>query len=188
METKQKRLRKSERSKIKIMHQAKILYEKNGIENVTFGQIAEAADVCRSTVFNHFASSSELMSAIYEQEINDINEHCQAAGLTGEKLIREFFAKLIQDTTYYPRLMVQLIVTALVNGEKSKSIIEIEKTITGNLPGKEEMSKAEIEELSMMIIGSYYGMVSHYLMNGLKFDAKKLNKQFASMLDKLLKA
>ncbi len=181
-----RKLRKSERSKIKIMHEAKILYEKYGMENVTFGQIAEAADVCRSTVFNHFPSSNELMTAIYEQEITEINEMCKDAGLAGEELIRAFFEKLIEDTTYYPKLMVQLIVTAITNGEKSKSLSEIEKMIAENLPNKDSLSKTEIDERAMMIIGAYYGMVSHYLMNGLKFDLKKLNKQFSSILDKLL--
>ena len=46
------------------MHAAKGLFEKNGIENVTFNQIAESAEVCRTTVFNHFSDSKELMLAL----------------------------------------------------------------------------------------------------------------------------
>lgn len=48
------KLSKKEKSRLRIMHAAKGLFEKQGLDNVTFSQIAEAADVCRTTVFNHF--------------------------------------------------------------------------------------------------------------------------------------
>ena len=63
------KMSKKEKSRHKIMHAAKGLFERDGIENVTFTQIAEEADVCRTTVFNHFAGTRELMLAISRQEI-----------------------------------------------------------------------------------------------------------------------
>ena len=50
-----KNLSKKEKSRIKILHAAKGLFERYGIDDVTFTQIAQKADVCRTTVFNHFA-------------------------------------------------------------------------------------------------------------------------------------
>ena len=66
------KLSKKEKSRRKIMHAAKGLFERDGIDNVTFGRIAEEADVCRTTVFNHFSGTAELMLAIMSQEIEDI--------------------------------------------------------------------------------------------------------------------
>ena len=71
------KLSKKEKSRLKIMHTAKGLFEKNGIDSVTFAQIAEGADMCRSTVFNHFSNVTELMLAIISQEIEDIRDYCR---------------------------------------------------------------------------------------------------------------
>ena len=92
-------LSKKEKSKNKIMHAAKCLFENNGFDKVTFNQIAVEADVCRTTVFNHFSNVNELMLAINKQEIDDIEEHCLASGLLGRELIDVLFDKLIEDTS-----------------------------------------------------------------------------------------
>ncbi len=55
---------KRARSRKLIMHAAKGLFEEKGIRNVTFNDIAERADMCRTTVFNHFATINELMIAL----------------------------------------------------------------------------------------------------------------------------
>lgn len=47
--------RKRTKTQRAILHAAKGLYEKYGVGNVPFDDIADAADVCRTTVFNHFA-------------------------------------------------------------------------------------------------------------------------------------
>ena len=57
----EKYISKKERSRIKIMHAAKGLFEGYGIDDVTFTQIAKEPDVCRTTVFNHFAGTRELL-------------------------------------------------------------------------------------------------------------------------------
>ena len=75
------------------MHTAKGLFEKNGIDSVTFAQIAEGADMCRSTVFNHFSNVTELMLAIISQEIEDIRDYCREKSYTGKDLIYSVFEK-----------------------------------------------------------------------------------------------
>ena len=89
------------------MHAAKGLFEKQGLGNVTFSQIAEAADVCRTTVFNHFSGTRDLMLAISVQEIRDIIQYCHENEYKGKDLIFALFDKLIEDTAYYPMLTSQ---------------------------------------------------------------------------------
>ncbi len=183
---KPQRLRKSERSKIRIMHAAKGLFEEQGMEHVTFNEVAEAADVCRSTVFNYFPSSDDLMAAIYESEIRDIHDRCDASGLEGEEFIRQFFMHMLQDAAYYPKLMVELTSAALVRDEKRKSLKDIEKLLEKKLPHRENLSKEEVELQMIMIIGAYTGIIYHYIVNDLKFDVKKMNKQYVAIIDRLL--
>ncbi len=171
---------KKERSRRKLMHVAKGLYEKNGIENVTFHQIAEEAEMCRSTVFNHFASSKELMYAIYEQGVDDVDRHCNELGLKGEAYVREFFYKLLEDSANYPMLSLQLITNAIVNRDGSARINQIEKRISKELQLEEEDTKP------LMIMGMYYGVLNHYLVLGGEVNPKKMQEQFEEMLRLIL--
>ena len=65
-----RRSRKKQNTHKAILHQAKVLFEKEGIGNVTIEQISERADVSRSTFFSHFASVDDLLKEISDEEIN----------------------------------------------------------------------------------------------------------------------
>ena len=83
---------KRARSRMIIMHAAKGLFEEKGIRNVTFNDIAERADMCRTTIFNHFSTINELMLALSEQEIVDLMEFCHDSKLEGKELITAMVA------------------------------------------------------------------------------------------------
>ena len=96
------------------MHAAKGLFERDGIDNVTFGRIAEEADVCRTTVFNHFSGTAELMLAIMSQEIEDIRDFCREENYSGKELIYALFENS-SKIRYYPTLATLLINNAILN-------------------------------------------------------------------------
>lgn len=171
---------KKAKSRKKIMHAAKYLSEKNGIENVTFHDIAKEADVCRTTVFNHFASTDELMIALFEQEIEDIQEYCAALQCQGIDLIEALFDKLIEDTAYYPVLTYKIASSTILRGEgNDNSLIHIEKMIACNLPEKQQ----DDEELyTVAIMGAYYGLVNHYHSLNKNFDADQMKEEFHRLL------
>ena len=121
---------KKAKSRMKIMHAAKYLCEKNGIENVTFHDIAKEADVCRTTVFNHFSTTDQLMIALFCQEIEDIDQYCSEINCSGMAMIEAVFDKLIEDTAYYPVLTYKIASsTILRGGVEDNSLIYIEKMI-----------------------------------------------------------
>ena len=79
--------RKRSKTQRAILHAAKVLYEKHGVGNVPFDDIAEQAGVCRTTVFNHFADAGELQQAIAVAEIGEIIEFGEDSKLKGLPLI-----------------------------------------------------------------------------------------------------
>ena len=172
----EKTLSKKEKSRQKIMHAAKGLFEAQGIDNVTFTQIALEADVCRTTVFNHFAGTRELLLGIFSQEIEDLVEHCEETGLKGEKLIYALFDRLIEDTANYPMLSARLLNNAILSREGENPITLIEKITADNLPPEHARS-------AMLICGAYYGLINHYYINNKKFDAATMKKEFHEMLE-----
>ena len=63
-----------------IMRAARVVYEEKGIENASFSDIAERAGVSRSTVFNYFAGTQEMLTALCGKEIADLEAAYEAGG------------------------------------------------------------------------------------------------------------
>lgn len=162
------------------MHAAKYLCEKNGIENVTFHDIAREADVCRTTVFNHFSTTDELLIALFCQEIEDIDEYSAQIDKKGMDLIEAIFDKLIEDTAYYPVLTYKIASsTILRGGEEEYSFIHIEKMIADNLP---DQYGEQRELYTVAVMGAYYGLVNHYHSLNKHFDAEQMKVEFHQLL------
>ena len=177
------RLPKKERSKITIMHAAKVLFEKHGVENVTFQMIADEADMCRTTVFNHFNNLSELMLALSVQEIYDIKEHCDALELKGKELIFGLYDKLIEDTSYYPGLTSTLINSAILSKDDDNPVKILEEM---TVRGLEEEGAEDPEKMALLVEGAYYGLVNHSHVYNKKFVAEELQQEFRILIEKII--
>ena len=165
-----------------IMKAARKLYEKQGIENTAFSDIAEEAGVSRSTVFNYFASTSDLLTALCGQEVNDLQEAYDESGCCGREGIMCIFDTLLMDTACYPQLVTQLIYTAVMSGEENNPLRMIEQLIRKNLQGKESCK----EEKIILLTGAYYGIVNHYHLHDMAIDADKMKKEMRNMIDMIL--
>ena len=166
-----RRLRKKDNTHRAIMHSAKMLFEKNGLGNVTVEQIAEAADVSRSTFFTHFSSVDDLLMQIANEEIDDILGSASGEG-DGEAEINKVFHQLAKDTCPYPYLVTQLFVRSILSPERSSaadvlSLItnEIESSGYGAL--KKQFSSKDI---SSFIFGAYFGLIFQKFIDKEPFD------------------
>lgn len=175
---------KKERSRTRIMHEAKRLYETYGIENVTFSQIAEEAGMCRTTIFNHFATAGDLMLALYQQEVDDIRDHCLSSGAAGMALIEVLFDKLIEDTVCYPMLTSQMTNHAILSRKAEKPIRFIEDLVAQNLPSRFS-GPPERERMAILILGAYYGLINHYHIYQKPFEEETLKEEFHQLLNLL---
>ena len=189
MKTEEKRentaakLPKKTRSRIKIMHSAKVLFEKYGVDNVTFQMIADESDMCRTTVFNHFANLSELLLALSDQEIDDISEYCESRELRGRDLIFGIYEKLIEDTSYYPGLTSTLVNNAILSGDENNPVRKLEEMTVRAL---EEAGTEDPEDKALLIEGAYYGLVNHTHVYNREFDADELKDRFRKLADNIL--
>ncbi len=102
-----RRSRKKQNTHKAILHQAKVLFEKEGIGNVTIEQISESADVSRSTFFSHFASVDDLLKEISDEEINDVFEAARKGD--GELTVSALLKQLNDDTYPYPYLSAEVL-------------------------------------------------------------------------------
>ncbi|MEZ4510109.1 MAG: TetR/AcrR family transcriptional regulator [Eubacteriales bacterium] len=181
--------RKRERTQRAILHAAKVLYEKEGVGNAPFDDIATQAGVCRTTVFNHFADAGELQQALAVAEIGEIVEFGNHSELRGVELILELLNKLIDDTANYPRVMARLTNASILGGESGR-VGEIERLIARQYEIEfgafAPDAPVSAEMLAEMTLGLYYGQVNHRLAFALPFDAAKMRADMRVMLDHLL--
>jgi len=173
-----------------ILHAAKGLYEKHGVGSVPFDDIAEAAGVCRTTVFNHFADAGELQAALAVAEIGDLIDFCSRSDKRGLALIEALLDQLISDTVNYPRVMARLTNATILGGDAGR-VAEIERIIArhyevefGKFPESAPVSAALLAEMTM---GMYYGQVNHLLAHGLPFDAESMRRDMRAMLGCMLR-
>ncbi|HAX40010.1 MAG TPA: hypothetical protein DCY10_03910 [Clostridiales bacterium] len=182
--------RKRTRTRRAILHAAKVLYEKQGVGNVPFDDIAVTAGVCRTTVFNHFADAAELQQALVVAEIGELIEFGEESPLRGLALVYALLDKLIEDTANYPRVMARLANATILGGENGR-VGEIERLIARQF---EQAFDASFPQpgitaglLAQMTMGLYYGQVNHQLAFGLSFEAEQMKQQMRVMLGLLLR-
>ncbi len=166
-----RRSRKKQNTHKAILHHAKVLFEQNGIGNVTIEQISESADVSRSTFFSHFASLDELLKEISDEEVNDVF----AAVKNEEKnlTISTLLKQLNSDTYPYPYLSCEVLMRGiLAKGESNFS--QIDRFLRAEIESDEKYSKAlenfSSKEMSGLILGAFFGLVFQKMINDESFD------------------
>ena len=182
--------RKRTKTQRAILHAAKVLYEKQGVGNVPFDDIAETAGVCRTTVFNHFADAAELQQALAVAEIGELIEFGEESSLNGLALIYALLDKLIDDTANYPRVMARLANATILGGESGR-VSEIERMIARQFEQEfgAGLTQARVSAsmLAQMALGFYYGQVNHQLAFGLPFESEPMRKEMRVMMELLLR-
>ncbi|MEE0742267.1 MAG: TetR/AcrR family transcriptional regulator [Emergencia sp.] len=167
-------------TRITIMRAARGVYEEKGIENTNFRDIAAAAGVSRSTVFNYFAGSSELLTALCGQEISDLEKAYLKSGHRGKEGIVSIFDTFIEDTARYPQLVTQIIYSTVMNGGENNPLQMIEALIAKNLDDDAS------GETATLLMGAYYGLINHYHLYNQPFDSEKMKAEMRRMIDAII--
>ena len=166
-----RRLRKKEQTHHAIMHSAKVLFEQHGINNVKIEQIAENADVSRSTFFSHFDSVDSLLKELATQGIDDIFQAVEEdeAGLT----VSALFRKLNDDTYPYPYLMAELFMHSIISEGESPvaRVDQLLRTEIERIPAYAKIrEKFSSKDIAAFILGAYFGLVFQKFMNDEPFE------------------
>ena len=177
------KLTKRERSRIRIMHSARVLFEEYGIENVTFQMIADHTDMCRTTIFNHFSSMEDLMVALTIQEIEDVGEVFEKEGLKGRELIFGLFDKFLEDACNYPYFAGALAGRMILSGSDDNPVKYLEKKIMDALTDE---GYADPEKGAVLVEGVYFGLTAHYYVNCRHFDPETIKREAHELIEMII--
>ncbi|MDR2090369.1 MAG: TetR/AcrR family transcriptional regulator [Clostridiales bacterium] len=176
----------------RILHQAKILFEKNGIARTTIEDIAVASEIARSTFFTHFTALDELYAEISVGEIEDllaVVKDLKGRGLPYDAVLKNLVSKLIDDTAKYPKTFVELFIKGILSAEKTnKNFSDIEEAICEILryASPPTPRAATPKELYRSLLGLYFGVVFCDLICGKKIgEIEKLKSTLFLYIDTL---
>lgn len=166
-----------------IMHHAKRLFEEKGIGNVTIEEIAEAADVSRSTFFSHFATVEALLTEIAGVAIEDILREKKESGKKGIQGIIVLMNKLIEDTCPYPHLTAELLSNGIMKSKGKSPFYYFENVIYNEIKAEGASGKMyTYKEQAALIMGAYFGLIYQRLIKGESFnrpeDIKRTMRKF----------
>lgn len=181
-----RRLRKKNNTHKALLHAAKKLFEEKGLGNVTIDEIAEAADVSRSTFFTHFNSLDDLMEQIAAEEINDLVAVFDDSDK--EVSVTALVNKLVDDTIPYPYLTGNLLMRGILcEGESSfVKIYNLAEERIRTYPAYAKLLETFTpEELSAYILGSYFGIVFQRFIKDEPFDDAEIKQSIDKFINYL---
>ena len=151
-----------------IMQNSKALLETHGIEHVTMQDIADAANVSRTTVFNYFGSVKGVLDALCEDEVNAVREYCERKEKREDNRpdVRHVFEQLIKDASVFPALIIRVISASIVEPGGCNPILEIEQMILDRIGGDETKLT--------FLTGGFYAVLNHTYLHDGKIDENKM--------------
>lgn len=191
-----RRERKKLQTRNAIIATAKKLFEQKGFQGVIIDEIAEAVDISRATFFNYFTSKDALLEAIAVEEAYDLVEMLQKPELINESVksrIKHLLLKLTDDTVNYLHLTNTIILNAALNYKSvDPSDEEYNDGILYNIFAKEfdkgrktgeVNSSLSNKELTAILFGSYYGVMSLQISDG---NTDLTKERMCRVVDELL--
>ena len=167
-----------------IIRAAKQLFEEKGDERVTFNDIADAAGMSRTTIFNHFPTINSLLIAMCEDAAEKIREYSNTSRLTGSEKIVAIFNRAIEGICEAPIVSAKMIGIAMTSPEVHSSLKSLIDIVEESVEG--DMDQAEREDVAIRAGGCFLGLLAHQFGNEKSFDENEMKMHFATLIKGIL--
>lgn len=128
----------SVRTRDKLIESAKTLFIRNGVENTTISDIANASDKGRRTIYTYFKNKLEIYRAVIERESEIIASEMRAVAATEESVSEKM------------RTIIRMMIVKSANASSSYSNI---KVLLGMKSGRTEKATRIAWEKTAALIG-----------------------------------
>lgn len=143
-------------------------FGENGITTTTTADISRVAGVSHGTVFTHFSTQEELVTAVIEEFGNRIAKRLQELVDTNcslYEILQSHITGLIEFEPFYTRLVIE---RRLLSKSVSNTYIMIQSTISFHIgiAAEKEMDQGNIRKLSIhLIYNTWIGLIHYYITN-----------------------
>lgn len=156
-----------------IIETAMQAFAERGFLNTPTSVIAKEANVSHGTVFMHFKTQEELLSAVIEEFGSRINKrlHELASGKSGvQEILEAHIAGLIEFEKFYTRLVIE---SSILPGTARNTFTIIQSTISIHISqaAEREIAAGHIKQVPIHVIfNGWVGLVHYYLTNNELFS------------------
>jgi len=167
---------------------------KRGFQATTIQEIADAAGLGKGTVYHYFKTKEEILSAVSEEILHEMERSFGAALLRIDKPMEKLSAlieealRVTKDVEYlfivYTELWLMNLRGDHYNDYMSviKNLHEDLKKLTAGMidEGKKQGlwdKDTDSDALAAYLVASFDGVIAHYMMDKENFDIKRVTKE-----------
>ncbi len=174
----------------KITHSALQLFEKNGYDAVSIDDIAEAAEVSKSTFYNYFATKEAVLVKLSVNSVNGVKETLSKKPRQDDpiEMIRLSFHCLIDDIYSWRNVAREAAMISVYNTAAHNTVNQLIEDHVVNAQRKEIFrTDYDCDMITRSLMGIYYIAIFGLDPNISKKECKKqLDVTFAFLLEGIL--
>ncbi len=163
------RQEQKQKTRAKLLRVALRIFSKKGIMATRAADIAKAAGLSHGSVFAHFPTRDDLVTAVIEEFGKRVTRKTHDV-VNQNAIVREVLVShlsiLAQYEDFYTRLVME---GPLLPPTARSTLIGVQSAIALHLSAamKREMAEGTIRQVSLpLIFNTWLGLVHHYLVNG----------------------
>jgi AcrR family transcriptional regulator len=169
-----------EESREKILRAALAVFARHGFEQASVRMIAAEAGVSPGLMYNYFGGKDDLLRAIHERGMRDVQESFALGDAAGsprerlERLIRSSF-EIVRDNVEFWRLSYSLRTQPAASSVISGYVQESSETIRRRLErylGEAGVQNPDIE--ARILFALIDGVAQHYVLETERYPLKKV--------------
>ena len=126
-----------------IFHQVVNVFLKKGFQETSMQEIAEAAGIGKSTLYDYFKTKDEILVYFFEDQLNDVTEEAQkiaVQNITADKRLHQVMEKYIENLQANKNLFLKL------TQESQRLRIESQNQIQKKRHAYQDLIRALIDE------------------------------------------
>ena len=126
-----------------IFHQVVNIFLKKGFQETSMREVAEAAGLGKSTLYDYFKTKDEILVYFFEEQSNDMVEEAQKVALqnlSADKRLRQVMQKYLENLLANKNLFLKL------TAESQRVKMESQKQIQEKRHAYQDMIRALIDE------------------------------------------
>ncbi|PYI56126.1 TetR/AcrR family transcriptional regulator [Paenibacillus flagellatus] len=168
------------------------LIDENGFDSITVQEIAERADINRSTFYFHYKDKFDLLNQSSDEMLQELSEALKAGGrnpdgacrLLGSSSVASHFEHIADNAAFYRVMLGRQGVPCFAKQMRGA----IREAFYGRLgsfrPDEDERSlNVPADLLCGYVASAHFGMIEWWLENGMTYSPAYM----ATMLDQLVK-
>lgn len=184
--TETKRQKQKSLTRKRLIEIAITKFGENGITTTRTADIAQAANVSHGTLFAHFSTQEDLLTAVVEEFGDRVTKRLHELVDTSSSLfevLQAHITGLIEFEPFYTRLVIE---RRLLPESVGNTYVMIQSTISFHISiaAQREMEQGTIRKIPMhLIFNTWIGLIHYYITNSDLFSTDgSVLKQYSNEL------